>query len=205
MLDGGGIIAARACCCQALPGSGKTTLGARFLEAGCERGERGMLFAFEESPAQIARNMRSVGIDVRALGGCRDVADRLGASGGVRVGDASSEDVPGGRGVRAGERRDRPVVGLNGEEFQLKAMLSRLIDHFKARADHGGDDDADPGGVRGSRGAGDLERDRHVGRCQQPGDRRGAQPGDRRPEVPGDGPLKPGQGVPDHQPGSVDP
>ena len=73
------------------PGSGKTTLGARFLEAGCERGERGMLFAFEESPAQIARNMRSVGIDRAALGGGGDVADRLGASGCIRAGDASGE------------------------------------------------------------------------------------------------------------------
>ncbi|MGZ6639612.1 MAG: circadian clock protein KaiC, partial [Solirubrobacteraceae bacterium] len=61
MLDGG-VYRGSSVLLSGTPGSGKTTLGARFLEAGCERGERGMLFAFEESPAQIARNMRSVGI-----------------------------------------------------------------------------------------------------------------------------------------------
>ncbi len=38
-----------------------------------------------------------------------------------------------------------PLSALNGEEFALQAMLSRLIDHFKARQGYGGDDDADPG------------------------------------------------------------
>ena len=65
MLDGGGYYRGSSVLLSGTPGSGKTTLGARFLEAGCERGERGMLFAFEESPAQIVRNMRSVGIDVQ--------------------------------------------------------------------------------------------------------------------------------------------
>jgi len=43
-------------------GAGKTTLAARFAEAGCGRGERCLYFAFEESPSQIIRNMRSVGV-----------------------------------------------------------------------------------------------------------------------------------------------
>ena len=47
-------------------GSGKTTLGATALAAACERGERAMLFAFEEAPDQIVRNMRSVGLDLAA-------------------------------------------------------------------------------------------------------------------------------------------
>jgi len=46
------------------PGTGKSTLGATFAGATCERGERCMYFAFEESPAQIIRNMRSVGLDL---------------------------------------------------------------------------------------------------------------------------------------------
>jgi circadian clock protein KaiC len=44
-------------------GSGKSSLAAKFVEATCERGERCLYFAFEESPKQIVRNMRSIGID----------------------------------------------------------------------------------------------------------------------------------------------
>src|SRR6266446_6119838 len=32
--------------------------------AACRRGERCMYFAFEESPAQLLRNMRSIGLDL---------------------------------------------------------------------------------------------------------------------------------------------
>ena len=37
---------------------------AKFVEAACRRGERALFFAYEESSAQIVRNMRSVGIDL---------------------------------------------------------------------------------------------------------------------------------------------
>jgi circadian clock protein KaiC len=45
-------------------GSGKTTLGASFANASCERGERCLYLAFEESRAQLVRNMKSVNIDL---------------------------------------------------------------------------------------------------------------------------------------------
>ena len=44
-------------------GTGKTSFAAEFAKAACERGERCLYFAFEESPSQIMRNMRSIGID----------------------------------------------------------------------------------------------------------------------------------------------
>ncbi len=43
-------------------GTGKTTLAGHFVKAACTRGERCLYLAFEESPRQIVRNMRSVGI-----------------------------------------------------------------------------------------------------------------------------------------------
>jgi len=46
------------------PGTGKTSLGAHFIDAVCARGVRAVLFSFEESPNQIVRNLRSVGIDL---------------------------------------------------------------------------------------------------------------------------------------------
>jgi circadian clock protein KaiC len=47
-----------------LAGAGKSTLGAMLVESACARGEKCIYFAFEESPAQISRNMRSVGIEL---------------------------------------------------------------------------------------------------------------------------------------------
>ena len=45
-------------------GTAKTSLAAYFLDAACRRGERALCFQFEESPAQYARNMRSIGLDL---------------------------------------------------------------------------------------------------------------------------------------------
>jgi len=47
-------------------GTGKTTLATHFVNAACERGERCLYFAFEESSPQIIRNMRSVGMDLQS-------------------------------------------------------------------------------------------------------------------------------------------
>jgi circadian clock protein KaiC len=46
-------------------GTGKTTLGCSFVNAACARGERCLYFAFEESPSQIIRNMRSIGMNLQ--------------------------------------------------------------------------------------------------------------------------------------------
>lgn len=45
-------------------GTGKTSLAATFTNSVCRRGERCLYLAFEEAPAQIVRNMASIGIDL---------------------------------------------------------------------------------------------------------------------------------------------
>ena len=45
-------------------GVGKSSLSACFSDAACARGEKVLYFALEESPRQIMRNMRSIGIDL---------------------------------------------------------------------------------------------------------------------------------------------
>jgi circadian clock protein KaiC len=45
-------------------GTGKTSLAVSLVDAACRRGERCLYVAFEESTAQIIRNMRSIGIDL---------------------------------------------------------------------------------------------------------------------------------------------
>ncbi len=44
-------------------GTGKTLMVSKFLETGCQNGERAILFAYEESRAQLTRNAQSWGTD----------------------------------------------------------------------------------------------------------------------------------------------
>jgi circadian clock protein KaiC len=64
MLGIGGYYRGSSILVSGLAGTGKSTFGASFVDAAAERGERCLYFAFEESPSQIMRNMRSVGIDL---------------------------------------------------------------------------------------------------------------------------------------------
>jgi len=44
-------------------GTGKTSIAATFVNAACKRGEKCLLFIFEESESQFIRNMKSIGMD----------------------------------------------------------------------------------------------------------------------------------------------
>ncbi|MGB3308217.1 MAG: circadian clock protein KaiC [Nodosilinea sp.] len=48
-------------------GTGKTLLVSKFLVDGCKSGERAILFAYEESRAQLSRNAYSWGVDFEAM------------------------------------------------------------------------------------------------------------------------------------------
>jgi circadian clock protein KaiC len=65
MLGGGGYYQGSTVLVSGTAGTGKSTLAAQFCHAACGRGERAMYFAFEESEAEILRNMASVGVDLR--------------------------------------------------------------------------------------------------------------------------------------------
>jgi circadian clock protein KaiC len=64
MFDGKGLYRGSSVLITGSPGTGKTSIGAAFMAATCRRGERALIFAFEESASQIVRNMRSIGIDL---------------------------------------------------------------------------------------------------------------------------------------------
>src|ERR1043165_2019349 len=64
MLEGKGFYRGSSILVSGTAGTGKSTIGAHFVEAACKRGERALFFAFEESQSQIVRNMRSIGIDL---------------------------------------------------------------------------------------------------------------------------------------------
>jgi circadian clock protein KaiC len=64
MLGGEGYYKGSSVLVSGTAGTGKTSVAVLFAEAACRRGERALYFAFEESPSQIMRNMRSIGIDL---------------------------------------------------------------------------------------------------------------------------------------------
>ena len=65
MLEGEGYYKGSSILVSGMAGSGKSTVAAHFADATCASGHRCIYFAMEESPRQIIRNMRSVGIGLQ--------------------------------------------------------------------------------------------------------------------------------------------
>ncbi len=64
MLGGKGFYRGSTVLVSGTAGSGKSSLAAQFVDAACRCDERCLCFAFEESPSQIVRNMRSIGLNL---------------------------------------------------------------------------------------------------------------------------------------------
>jgi len=65
MLGGKGFYQGSTILVSGTAGTGKTSIAATFADESCKRREKCLYFAFEESPQQIIRNMRSIGIDLQ--------------------------------------------------------------------------------------------------------------------------------------------
>jgi circadian clock protein KaiC len=64
MLEGTGFYRGSSILVSGTAGTGKTSMAAHLVDAACARGEACLYFSFEESPDQLLRNMRSIGIDL---------------------------------------------------------------------------------------------------------------------------------------------
>ncbi len=116
-------------------GTGKSSLCAHFVDAACRRRERCLYVATEESPQQIIRNMRSIGIDLKPW-----VDKGLLQFHSVRATFYSLEMH---LAVlhRQIERFKPKIVVMDpvttflgeGNQTEIKAMLTRLIDFLKGR------------------------------------------------------------------------
>ena len=114
-------------------GTGKTSLASHFLDAACRRGERCLCFLFEESPQQLLRNMRSIGIDLEpwvAAGLLQFHADRPSRYG-LETHLATMHQVV--AQFKPTVTVIDPVTNLMtvGTYADVQAMLTRLIDHLK--------------------------------------------------------------------------
>jgi circadian clock protein KaiC len=134
MLGGGGYYRGSSILVSGTAGTGKTSLAGHLVESACCRGETVLYFAFEESPNQILRNLRSIGIDLARWvrqGRLRFQATRpsfMGLEMHLLSMHRAITDI-----------RPQIVVmdPLNsfvsaGNETEVKAMLMRLLDHLKS-------------------------------------------------------------------------
>jgi len=114
-------------------GTGKTILAAHFADAACRRGERCLYFAFEESPAQIIRNVRSVGLDLAAhveAGLLRFEADRTSVYGFAMHLARMERDIE--TFAPASVVVD-PLSAFRGPPTELHATLLCMVDSFKGK------------------------------------------------------------------------
>ena len=133
MLGGAGMYRGSSTLVSGAPGTGKSSVGASFVAAACARGERALLFAYEESSSQLLRNMTSIGIDL----------GRWERQGLLRI-DASRPTLHGleqhlvhmyhlVREFKPSVVVVDPISNLtmNKDDRALKPALMRLIDYFK--------------------------------------------------------------------------
>ncbi|MDQ6756706.1 MAG: circadian clock protein KaiC [Bacteroidota bacterium] len=65
MLGGKGFFKGSSILVSGTAGTGKTSIAASFINESCLKNERCIFFAFEESPEQIIRNMKSIGLNLQ--------------------------------------------------------------------------------------------------------------------------------------------
>jgi len=135
MLEGKGFYRGSSILVSGTAGTGKSTIGAHFVEAACARGERALFFAFEESQDQIIRNMRSVGIELENFvkKGLLKFQNARPSTWGLEVHLAMMH--------KAMADFDPSVVVIDpitnflsiGDRSETKSMLTRLLDFIKSR------------------------------------------------------------------------
>jgi circadian clock protein KaiC len=114
-------------------GTGKTIFAARFAEATCERGERSLFFALEESPEQIMRNVRSVGIDLQKhvdAGLLRFEAARPTLYGFEMHLARMNRDIDS---FRPATTIIDPISAFRGTDVEVHSILLRMIDLLKSK------------------------------------------------------------------------
>jgi circadian clock protein KaiC len=135
MLGGRGYYRGSTVLVSGTAGTGKSSVAAYFAQAACQRGERCLYFAFEESPGQIIRNMRSIGLDLEPAvkKGLLKIHATRSAIFGLEMHLVAFHKL-----VQEFQPRVvilDPVGNLShaGRNLDTAAMLTRLIDFLKAQ------------------------------------------------------------------------
>jgi circadian clock protein KaiC len=134
MLGSGGYFRGSSVLISGTAGTGKSSLLAYAAAASCERGERALYFALEESESQICRNMRSIGLDLKKCvdSGLLKFHSTRPALYGLEMHLVTMHKL-----VRTFQPRMviiDPISGLStsGTRGEAAAMLVRLVDYLKS-------------------------------------------------------------------------
>jgi circadian clock protein KaiC len=135
MLGGKGFYRGTSILLSGTAGTGKTSIAAHFVDAACRRGERCVYFSSEESPAQVTRNLRSIGLDLEPW-----------IKKGLLHFDATRPNFNGLEMhlLRIHKLIDqiKPTIAVFdplsgyltlGDSLEVKSMLTRLLDYLKGR------------------------------------------------------------------------
>jgi len=133
MLGGKGYFRGSSVLVTGTAGSGKTSVAASFVAAACERGEPALYFSFEESPDQLVRNMRSVGMNLdrwRKQGLLFVRAARPSAFG-LEMHLVQIHQLI--RDIHPRVVVMDPISSLlgDGADHEVKTMVLRMVDHLK--------------------------------------------------------------------------
>src|SRR5579864_522408 len=135
MLGGHGYFLGSSVLISGAAGSGKTSLAAAFAQATCHHGERCLYLAFEESPSQIMRNMRSIGFHLEPFvkQGLLQYHAARPTNQGLESHLAQIDQLA--RAFQPAAVVVDPVTSLLvvGSTGEVKAALARLTDLLKAR------------------------------------------------------------------------
>lgn len=134
MLGGAGYYRGSSVMVSGRAGTGKSSLAASLADATCRRGERVLYFSFEESPSQILRNMRSIGIDLEPW-----VKKGLLQFQSIRPTFAGLETHLALKYKLISQFKPEVVIldplnsfVMGGNETEVKSMLIRLVDFLKS-------------------------------------------------------------------------
>ena len=135
MFKGGGVYRGSSVLVTGSAGTGKSSIAASFIAAACKRGERAVMFVYEESEDQVLRNMRSIGIDLGKYikkGLLQIHASRPTLQGLeqhlVTMYDAINDFDP--QAVVVDPMTD---MGGTGDDYDVRPTLIRLVDFMKRR------------------------------------------------------------------------
>jgi circadian clock protein KaiC len=134
MFHGGGFFRGSNILVSGTAGTAKTTVACYFANEQCEKNEKTIYFAFEESPQQLVRNMRSIGIDLQKhiKKGTLQIHSSRPSLNGLELHLLTLRKL-----IREFEPTTiiiDPISNLItvGSEHEVRSMLVRLIDMLKA-------------------------------------------------------------------------
>ena len=204
MLGGPGFFRGSSVLVSGTAGIGKTSLACHAADACCQRGERCLYFAFEESEAQLLRNMRSIGLDLEpwVKKGLLRFHTARPTMNGLEMHLASIHKQ-----VEAFQPHLVVVDPITnfisaGTVAEARSMMMRLVDYLKSRQITALLTNLNHAERRpGADGIGHFLAHRHLVASARHRTQRRAQPGAVHSQVPRHGPQQPDTGIPADRPG----